>query len=113
MALVPPASCFRATVAARWIGLTPLELEGCPTPAHGAATMHDPRITNPPHSAPGRLLLIAALLFPGPAAAQSGLASVHEDFSTDPGWEGVHNHVVATDNPTIRQDFGYRPGAIG
>src|SRR5439155_4403844 len=38
---------------------------------------------------------------------------IHEDFATDPGWEGVHNHVVATGCPTIRQDFGYRPGAIG
>ena len=50
---------------------------------------------------------------PGAIRAQPDLRQLHETFDTDPGWEGVRNRVVATDGPTVDQDFGYRSGAIG
>src|SRR5262245_27331916 len=58
------------------------------------------------------LFLGAALSLSGAASAQDGWISVREDFTVDPGWEGVHNRVVATSAPTVRQDFGYRAGTI-
>jgi hypothetical protein len=50
------------------------------------------------------------------ARGASDLVQVREDFSADPGWEGMNNRVEATDPPTIDQNFGYsadKPGVIG
>ncbi|MBN2357798.1 hypothetical protein JXO59_16930 [candidate division KSB1 bacterium] len=35
--------------------------------------------------------------------------TIYQDFSTDPGWEGVNNRVRCDDCPIITQDFGWRP----
>ena len=52
---------------------------------------------------------IFALLTPAAMAmAQGELAQVRQDFSTDPGWEGVNNRVQAKPNPVV-QDFGFSP----
>jgi hypothetical protein len=32
---------------------------------------------------------------------------VHQDFSTDPGWEGINNRIVASPLPVVHQDFGW------
>lgn len=45
--------------------------------------------------------------------AQNDLVQVKQDFSNDPGWEGVQNRIIAKDNPTIKQDFGWADGKIG
>src|SRR5688572_18170517 len=45
--------------------------------------------------------------------AQQGLSQVQQDFSTDPGWEGVKNRIIAADPPRIKQDFGWSKGKIG
>jgi hypothetical protein len=58
-----------------------------------------------------RLVLAAGLLslhlLSWRVAAADDLAAVHQDFSTDPGWEGVNNRIVADDPPTKTQDFGW------
>ena len=41
--------------------------------------------------------------------SQNGLTQVHEDFSRDPGWEGVNNRIECSDCPTITQNFGWSP----
>jgi hypothetical protein len=47
-------------------------------------------------------------------AQDRGLVQVRQDFSQNPGWEAVHNRVVAIDPPTKAQDFGWKgPGRIG
>lgn len=51
-------------------------------------------------------------------AAAGEVRQAHEDFSTDPGWEAIHNRVIGEGGPTIRQDFGWTAadngnGAIG
>jgi hypothetical protein len=54
----------------------------------------------------------------GAAAAAAGagggergqLVQVHNDFSTDPHWEGINNRVEAENPPTKKQNFGWRPG---
>src|SRR5438309_1307532 len=43
------------------------------------------------------------------AFAQSDLVQIHQDFSSDPGWEWKDNRIVAEDPPTIKQDFGWAP----
>lgn len=45
--------------------------------------------------------------------ASEPLIQVREDFSRDPGWEGVNNRIVCRDCPVVRQNFGWRPGQIG
>jgi hypothetical protein len=60
-----------------------------------------------------QLTFLFALCIAGTAAAQDGLVQVHQDFSTDPGWEGSVNRVEATDPPTVKQDFGWKDGKIG
>src|SRR5687768_13099821 len=52
---------------------------------------------------------------------QHELTQVQQDFSADPGWEGVNNRIIAEDPPTKTQDFGWSgtthstatPGEIG
>lgn len=39
--------------------------------------------------------------------AEGDLVRIHEDFSKNPGWEGYQNRIVATDPPTVTQDFGW------
>ena len=42
-----------------------------------------------------------------PVRADDGLVQVREDFSSDPGWEGMNNRIEASNPPTIKQDFGW------
>lgn len=53
--------------------------------------------------------VIAFLVPLGNAISQPGLVQVHQDFTTDPGWEGVNNRVVCESCPTVTQDFGWSP----
>jgi hypothetical protein len=41
--------------------------------------------------------------------AQQPIITIHQDFSQDPGWEGVNNRVQCENCPTISQDFGWKP----
>ncbi len=41
--------------------------------------------------------------------AQGDLVVVHNDFTSDPGWEGVNNRVVGESCPLAAQDFGWSP----
>lgn len=41
--------------------------------------------------------------------AQQAIITIHQDFSADPGWEGVNNRVQCENCPTITQDFGWKP----
>src|SRR5688500_19331293 len=53
---------------------------------------------------------IVVMLCGGAAVAQSAeLVQVREDFSADPGWEGMNNRIEAENPPTIKQDFGWSP----
>lgn len=36
-----------------------------------------------------------------------------EHFDRDPAWDNSNNRVEASDPPTVKQDFGWRDGAIG
>lgn len=58
-------------------------------------------------------LAILATCVMGVTAAHAedpgGLVQVRQDFSSDPGWEGVDNRIVGTGCPTIEQNFGWRP----
>jgi len=47
----------------------------------------------------------------GDALPQRALVQVHQDFTTDPGWEGVNNRVVCESCPTVTQDFGWGPAS--
>src|SRR5688500_523455 len=61
-------------------------------------------------------ILGAAALGRGPAQAEveaGDLVRVKEDFSNDPGWEGVRNRIVAQDPPHVQQDFGWSRGKVG
>src|SRR5215510_14257110 len=40
-------------------------------------------------------------------AAEPQLTQVHQDFSSDPGWEGMNNRIEASNPPTVHQDFGW------
>src|SRR5947208_14291559 len=50
----------------------------------------------------GLLLLNSASVLAGDQITQ-----VHEDFSSDPGWDFVNNRVQASDPPTVKEDFGW------
>jgi hypothetical protein len=43
----------------------------------------------------------------GGAWAQGDLVQVHQDFTSDPGWDGVNNRVVGENRPLVTQDFGW------
>ncbi|WP_428938194.1 hypothetical protein [Fontivita pretiosa] len=67
-----------------------------------------------------RALLFALTLTPTVLSQQANLR--HQDFSTDPGWEGFRNRLVPVPAKITRQDFGWRdtnhakgvrPGEIG
>ena len=60
-----------------------------------------------------RLSLSILLLTNVVAFAADPLVQVHQDFSKDPGWEGVNNRIIAENPPTKTQDFGYAAGKIG
>jgi hypothetical protein len=45
----------------------------------------------------------------GEALPAGELVQVHQDFTSDPGWEGVSNRVVGDNCPTVTQDFGWSP----
>jgi len=53
--------------------------------------------------------------------SKSTIITIHQNFDTDPGWEGFHNRVKCGDCYEITQDFGwsptnktgYGPGEIG
>jgi len=51
--------------------------------------------------------LLVTLLIPARLLADDELIQVHQDFSRDPGWEGVKNRIRASDPPTVKQDFGW------
>ena len=55
------------------------------------------------------LYLVTCSWAPVAVVGQEGLVQVHQDFSTDPGWESMNNRIVAEDPPTIKQDFGFSP----
>ncbi len=40
---------------------------------------------------------------------QNPIVTIHQDFSQDPGWEGMNNRVQCQNCPTITQDFGWKP----
>ncbi len=46
-------------------------------------------------------------------AADAPLCLKTETFDRDPGWDNSSNRVVASDPPTVTQDFGWSPGKIG
>lgn len=50
-----------------------------------------------------------ALIVMTTALAENALVQVHQDFSEDPGWEGMNNRVIAENPPTKTQQFGYTP----
>jgi hypothetical protein len=54
-------------------------------------------------------LLLSALFFG--SSGDGDLRQVFQDFSEDPGWEGVNNRIVCADPPEIIQDFGWHPAA--
>jgi hypothetical protein len=45
----------------------------------------------------------------GDAFPQGEMVQVNQDFTADPGWEGVNNRVVCESCPTVTQDFGWSP----
>ena len=47
------------------------------------------------------------------AESSDPLVQVREDFSRDPGWEGVNNRIVGVDGPTVNQNFGWTAGEDG
>ncbi|MGE5310958.1 MAG: hypothetical protein ACM3MN_04380, partial [Nitrospirota bacterium] len=53
--------------------------------------------------------VIVLLWSAGAAIPRRELVQVHQDFTTDPGWEGVSNRVVCENCPTVTQDFGWSP----
>ena len=81
--------------------------------------MHDPRTASTLRSRLGRFLLSTALCLPGTASAQDGLIWIHEDFATDPGWEGVHNHIIANNALALKtaqkraEQMGYQVLNLG
>jgi len=56
--------------------------------------------------------LVFGLVVVGNVSGQT-LSQVHQDFTHDPGWDNSNNRVVASDQPTVRQDFGWEAGKIG
>lgn len=58
------------------------------------------------------LFFVIQFWFLGIAAttlSQNPIISIHQDFSQDPGWEGVNNRVQCQNCPIITQDFGWKP----
>lgn len=55
----------------------------------------------------GLAIVLAILLMGVSRSSCAELVQVHEDFSNDPGWEGVNNRVVANTPPVVHQDFGW------
>lgn len=58
------------------------------------------------------LLFLVQICFIGnriEVLAQSSIITIHQDFSHDPGWEGMNNRVQCEDCPIITQDFGWKP----
>jgi len=53
--------------------------------------------------------ILAGIAWPVLAAPAGELVQVRQDFSADPGWEGVTNRVECSECPTVRQDFGWSP----
>src|SRR5689334_1731277 len=64
---------------------------------------------------PPPAILLLALLSAAPAPQPAGgdkpadKSLKHQDFSTDPEWEGYRNRLVPDPPPKTKQDFGYRP----
>src|SRR5262245_837136 len=54
----------------------------------------------------GLLVLILAMIG-GPILAENDLFQAQQDFSTDPGWEGMNNRIEAIDPPSVTQNFGW------
>ena len=71
--------------------------------------MRDPKQQTVPRRAAFALGLVLATLGIASAEERGKLVQVGQDFSTDPGWEGVTNRVECGDCPTITQDFGWSP----
>lgn len=42
-------------------------------------------------------------------SGKSDIVTIFQDFSNDPGWEGVNNRVQCENCPSITQDFGWKP----
>lgn len=56
------------------------------------------------------MLVALMLVASGQAIGQSAdLVQVREDFTADPGWEGMNNRIRASNPPRIEQDFGWSP----
>ena len=52
---------------------------------------------------------IVALLCAFALAQDAPLVQIRQDFSADPGWEGINNRIIADNPPTKTQNFGYSP----
>ncbi len=55
------------------------------------------------------LIIFFSAVVRGEELKQGGITIVHQDFSQDPGWEGMNNRVRCESCPTITQDFGWEP----
>jgi hypothetical protein len=71
--------------------------------------MKDPKQQTAPRPASFALGLVLATLGIASAEERGKLVQVGQDFSTDPGWEGLTNRVECSDCPAITQDFGWSP----
>ena len=71
--------------------------------------MKDPKQQRVPRRAAFALGLVLATIGIASAEERGKLVQVGQDFSTDPGWEGVTNRVECSDCPAITQDFGWSP----
>ena len=54
-------------------------------------------------------IVLLAERTPQSRAADASLTQRHQDFSTDPGWEGVGNLADLDQGKTTRQKFGWSP----
>jgi hypothetical protein len=69
----------------------------------------------------GLAIVLVILLIGVSENSRGELVQVHQDFSQDPGWEGINNRIVACNLPAVHQDFGWSrtdylnagPGEIG
>ena len=55
-------------------------------------------------------ILVAGVFAGGGEKSGGKISTVFQDFSTDPGWEGVNNRVQCENCPVVTQNFGWRPG---
>jgi hypothetical protein len=54
--------------------------------------------------------LISGLIVANTGSKDNGdIVAIYEDFSEDPGWEGLNNRVNCVNCPQIKQDFGWMP----